>query len=156
MSTMKLTQAQIAAVQALEDADGRVQPQTVLDAAKAKSHPLHPLFDWDVKRAAQKFWLHQARLILGAVTVQVTTQEFTYKASAYVSTGQGEGYRSVIRLKQDPQAATESLIHCLETAAGHLRRALDLAGPLGLKAEIDVLIRQVMDVTRHVPQTEAA
>jgi hypothetical protein len=156
MASMKLTQQQIAAVRALEGADGSVMPQQLLEAAKQKSNPLHSLFDWNVKRAAEKFWLHQARLILGAVTVQVVTTEFTYKAPAYVSTGQGDGYRSVVMLKDDPQAATENLIHCLETAAGHLRRALDLAAPLGLSGDVDRLIAQVMSVTRILRKDDAA
>lgn len=156
MASMKLTQTQIASVRALEDAEGTVKPQEVLQAAREKSHPLHSLFDWNVKRAAEKFWLHQARLILGAVMLQVVTTEFTFKSPAYVSTGQGQGYRSIVMLKDDPLAAQESLIHCLETAAGHLRRALDLASPLGMSGEIDQLILQVMNVTRTMQRKEAA
>lgn len=155
MSSLKLTQAQIAAVRALEDADGNVQPRQVFEAAKHKANPLHGLYDWNVKRAAEKHWLHISRLIIGAVTVQVVTTEFTYKAPAYVSSGQGEGYRSVVVLKNDPTVARESLIHCLEVSAGHLRRALDLAAPLGLSDEIDQLIAQVMSV-RRVLETKAA
>ena len=156
MTSMKLTQEQIAAVRALEDSGGNVSARQILDAAKDKANPLHSLFDWNVKRAAEKYWLHQARLVIGAVTVQVVTTEFTYKTSAYVSSGQGEGYRSVIALKSDEQASRESLIHCLEVSRGHLKRALDLAMPLGLSDQIDHLIEQTMAVARIVRQKEAA
>jgi hypothetical protein len=155
-TTMKLTQEQIAAVHALEDENGNVFPHQVLKAAKDKTNPLHALYDWDIKRAAEKHWLHQSRLILGAVTILVTTQEFTYKSSAYVSSGTGDGYRNVMVLKNDPNAGTEILIHCLETSAGHLKRALTLAIPLGLSDDIDRLITQVMSVVRVVQRKDDA
>jgi len=154
---MTLTQAQIAAIKALEDAEGRITPRQIFEAAKSKSSPLHGLYDWNQKHAAEKWWMHQSRLILGAMTIQVTTQEFSYKASAYMvdTSVKGQGYRSVLALKSDTDSARESLIFTLETAAGHLRRALDLAAPLGLSGEIDLLLERIAGVTRSV-RKEAA
>lgn len=113
---------------------------------------MHSLFDWSIKRAAEKWWLHQARVIIGAVQIQITTETFSYKASAYVrdTTTEGQGYRSTIALRSDTTSARESLIYTLETAAGHLRRALDLAVPLGLSQEVDVLLARVAGVQRIV------
>ena len=59
-----------------------------------------------------------------------------------------DGYRAVTALRENPNSARESLIYALETAAGHLRRAYDLAEPLGLQGEIDRLVEQVAGVQR--------
>lgn len=154
---MKLTRAQIAAIQALENDRGQLTPGQVVEAARDKRSPLHTLFDWNVNTAAEQWWLHRARVILGAVKIQVVTQEFNYKAPAYVvdTEAEGQGYRSVVSLKSDTDSARESLIYTLEVAAGHLRRAQDLAQPLGLAAEIDHLLTEIAGV-RRVIQKKAA
>jgi hypothetical protein len=123
-----------------------------VQAARDRRSPLHDLFDWSVKEAAEKWWLHQARVIIGAVEIHVTTEQFSYKASAYMrdTTADGQGYRSTVSLKADTPNARESLIFTLETAAGHLRRALDLAVPLGLAGEVDELLARVAGVQRVV------
>lgn len=46
---------------------GEVTPTLVLEDARQKSSPLHTYFEWDNNLAAEKFRLHQARLLLGAV-----------------------------------------------------------------------------------------
>jgi hypothetical protein len=63
---------------------------------------------------------------------------------------EGAGYRSVSALKADPESARKSLVYTLDVAAGHLRRAYDLAGPLGLAVEIEGLVEQVMGVQKKL------
>lgn len=147
---IRLTQAQIQTIKALENKRGQIRPRQVVDAARPPRSPLHDLFNWNVQNAADHWWLHQARLVINAVSIQVTTKEFSYKASAYMidMAVEGSGYRSVAALKADPANARESLVYTLEVAAGHMRRALDLAAPLGLSSEIDDLLRRIAGVQR--------
>lgn len=147
---MKLTKAQIAAIKSLEDRHGRVTPRQVVAAARRKDSPLHRLFNWNVRDAADKWWLHRARIILGAVQLQVTTTQHETRVPAYVvdMDAEGAGYRSVVALRQDSDSARDSLVYTLEVASGHLQRALVLSGPLGLAKEIDALITQVVGVQR--------
>jgi len=70
----RLTQAQRQRIHELENSKGQITPQRVVQDAKSKKSPLHALFDWDRQRAAEKWWLHQAREILGSVTVPVSSQ----------------------------------------------------------------------------------
>lgn len=152
---MKLTQTQLAHIKTLEDRHGRLSARRVLaDARRAKS-PLHSLSvwrGWNRDRLAETQLLHCAQLVIGAVIVQVTHHERTIKSVGYVvdpsQKGAGGGYRSIQALKSDPGSARRSLIYTLEIAAGHLRRAYDLAGPLGLTREIDALLAQVAGVKR--------
>lgn len=118
---------------------------------------MHELFDWDVKGAAERWWLYTARVIIGSVEIQITTKNFAYKAPVYMrdTAVEGQGYRSVEALKDDPVHARDSLIYTLETAAGHLRRALDLAVPLGLSREVDALLVRIAGVQRVIKNRAA-
>lgn len=146
---MKLTQAQLARIKSLEQ-NGRITARRVVEDAKRARSPLHSLFNWDVEHSAERWWLHRARLIIGAVTIQVTNHESVIKAPCYVvdTAVNGGGYRSVVSMKTDTASARESLVYTLEVAAGHLRRAYDLAAPLGLAQDIDVLLSQIAGVAR--------
>jgi hypothetical protein len=154
---MRLTRAQIAAIRSLENSRGQITPRQVVTAAKNKRNPLHSLFDWNVQQAAEHWWMHRARVVIGAVTIQVSTKQFDYKASAYMvdTSVDGQGYRSVAALKTDEANARESLIYTLEMAAGHVRRSLDLAAPLGLANEIDHLLHEIAGVQRVVTNKAA-
>lgn len=155
---MKFTQAQLAHIKTLEDRSGRLTaPRLVADAKRSRS-PLHSLFNWHVKHAAERWWLHRARVIIGAVTIQVTYNHTVIKAPCYIvdTSVQGGGYRSVVALKGDSDSARESLTFTLEVAAGHLRRAYDLAVPLGLTKEIDDLLARIAGVARIVSKKKAA
>lgn len=149
---MTLTQEQIDRVRSLEDADGRITPEIVVDDAKRKDSPLHDLFVWDKSKAAMMTWLHQAREVIGAVRIVVQSSTTTLKNPIYVRDpdATGQGYRSVMSLRKDPQKARESLVYTLEVAAGHVRRALELAEPLGLSGEVDGLLEQIVGVQRAI------
>lgn len=149
---MKLTEAQIERLQTLTDAGGRLTPSAVVADAKLKGSPLHALFEWNVKKAAELHWTQRAREIIGAVEIVVNTSETTVKAPMYVRDpeAKGEGYRSVASLAADPVNARESLIYTLTVAAGHLRRAYDLAQPLGLSAEVDAMLGQIAGLQRSL------
>lgn len=148
---MKLTQAQIARIRTLENTTGHVTAPQIVKDAQNKRSPLHALFDWNVKAAAQKYWLWRAREILGAVTVVITNETTTVKAPVYVHVKE-TGYQNVAHLRRDPAQARESLIYTLEMAAGHVRRAFDLATPLGLQREIDLLLEEIAGVQRVIRQ----
>lgn len=149
---MTFTRQQLARLKALEDNHGRLTPARVVQDARSKTSPLHRLFDWDAKRASENWWLHRAREIIGAVTVVVTNETTTIRAPVYVHLPETKGYQTVAMLRKDPAQARESVIYTLEVAAGHLRRALDLAAPLGLQEQIDALIAEVVGVQRVIQQ----
>lgn len=150
---MRLTDEQVEALRAIETDGRKLQPRAVIEAARDKKNPLHPLFEWNVKAAAERDWMHTAREIIGAVTILITTTTHSIKAPAYVrdpAAGQEQGYQHTEVLRRDPEQARESLLYTLEVAAGHLRRAFDLASAVGLETEIDQLLARVMGVQRQI------
>jgi len=158
---MKLTQAQLAHIQSLEDRFGRITRHRLLADARKPKSPLHSLSvwrGWDKTKLAETQLLHCADLVIGAVTYQYTHNERVIDTPKYVvdrsvKTG---GHRNAIAMRADPNAARESLIYTLEIAAGHLRRAYDLAAPLGLVKEIDSLLAQIAGVKRLADNKKAA
>jgi hypothetical protein len=151
---IRLTQEQIAHIRALENGAGQLTPAQLVADARAADSPLHGLFEWNQKRAAERYWLTRARRILGAVTVVVVHETTTIRAPVYVHLPDGnrQGYQRVSTLREQPTQAREALIAMLETAAGHLRRAVELAGPLGLQGEIDRLLEEIVGVERLIKQ----
>ncbi len=155
---MKLTQAQIARIKALETKHGRLSARRLVEDAKSKRSPLHSLFPWNLRKAAEITWLARARDIIGAVKYVHHTTDHTIKAPAYVfdPSQKGGGYQSVAVMRADPSSARESLIFTLKIASGHIRRAFDLAGPLGLEAEVDQLLAQIAGLMRVAEKKKAA
>jgi hypothetical protein len=158
---VKFTQAQLAHIKTLEDQHGRLTAKRLLADARKPKSPLHSLSvwrGWDMENLAEKQLLHCAQLVIGAVTYQYTHHDRTIKAVAYVvdPSTKGGGYRAVQAMKADPESARESLVYTLEVAAGHLRRAYDLAPPLGLTRHIDALLAQIAGVKRLAEAKKAA
>lgn len=149
---MTLTEQQVQHLNTIATERGELLPSRVVADAKQKDSPLHSMFVWDKSKAAKAHWLDRAREIIGSVTILVQRNEYAIKTAAYVRDpeAKGEGYRSVTALRDDPVNARQSLLYTLEVASGHLRRACDLAEPLGLSGEIDQLLAQVVGVQRLI------
>lgn len=55
--------------------DGSPKPAKLVELAKEETSPLHKYFDWDNKKAAHKWRLHQARQIICMVYVTIKEDE---------------------------------------------------------------------------------
>lgn len=53
------------------EANGALRPQDVVADARLDSSPLHPLFEWDDRKAARAHRLQQATQIIQAIVVEV-------------------------------------------------------------------------------------
>lgn len=49
--------------------NGAIEPAVVVEQSRPKNAPLHPLFEWDDKAAAQKYREQQARTVIANVVV---------------------------------------------------------------------------------------
>lgn len=154
---MKLTKTQIAHIKTLEQ-ERKITPERVVTDAKRQNSPLHGLFNWNVRDAARQHWLHTARQIIGAVQYEIVRGETVELRPQYVNVPgtEGRGYQRVEAVREDRDQARRSLVYTLEVAAGHLQRALDLAGPLGLTREIDHLLSEIAGVQRIALKKKAA
>lgn len=62
-------------IEKLSEEHGEVTPKLLLEDSRPKNAVLHPLYEWDNKKAAEKYRLHQSKLIIGNLVVVSTTSE---------------------------------------------------------------------------------
>ena len=130
-----------------EQNDGRITPDLVVKDAKKKTSPMHGEFDWNVQKAANAHWLHQARQLISSVRVVITNETRTISTVRYVRDpsvpAKTQGYIAIAELKSDHELARESLLYEFGRAATALKRARDLAAALDMMEDVDEIIHHV-------------
>lgn len=69
----------------LNSEKGFITPAIVLEDAKQKSSPLHDWFEWNNDKAAVKWRLEQAQLLIRGINVEITNQGKTTQIRAFFS-----------------------------------------------------------------------
>lgn len=132
------------------DAKHRLTPNAVVEAAKSKTSPLHPLFTWDDKKAAAERRLDEARSLIERFKIEVTTTHYTMQVPEFVRDptvgGKNQGYAGVVRLRSDKETAREVVISEFGRAASCLARAQAVAAALGLTKEIEKLQKRIVAI----------
>jgi hypothetical protein len=97
---------------AIEKRRGRLTAADVVDDARAKSSPLHLLFDWDDGVAAEKWRLRQASDLIASIEVVYKKRDGEHSTiRAYVSvTGKrGREYAPIARAMSDRETREQIL-----------------------------------------------
>ncbi|MFA5379038.1 MAG: hypothetical protein WC455_25005 [Dehalococcoidia bacterium] len=55
--------------------DGKLYPSDVIEGAKPKSSPLHPIFEWNDTEASRRYRMYQARCLIKTVVVTFKSEE---------------------------------------------------------------------------------
>lgn len=138
---------------------GRLTPSAVVADAKAADSPLHAHFEWNVKKAAEAYWIEQARQLITSVRVVYKTDTTAVKAVYYVrdpSATLGEqGYVSTATLRTDADMAREALIAEFTRVADMLRRARELAVALDAAEDVEALIKSVIGLRQRFAEQSA-
>ena len=75
---------------------GSLEPERVVEAAKAKSHPLHDFFEWDDKKAGHAHRVNQARSLIRIVRIERPDMQEPVRAFFSVKSDTGnQTYRPV-------------------------------------------------------------
>lgn len=72
-----------AAVKSLQRS-GRVDPNDLIEAARAESHPCHADFTWNIGDAAAERWRDQARKIIRQCKFEIIVEDVTTPVVSYV------------------------------------------------------------------------
>ena len=119
----------VAAVIALEDSRGRLDPNRVIEVAADTESPLHGCFEWDDSVAGQKWRLEQARELIREIRVEVIYQQVPVNVIRYVHNPDNDvnqcGYISTPRITRANKALV--MLAELERVAAVLHRALQYA-----------------------------
>ncbi len=103
-------------VQRIQTEDGYCSPGRLVEEARSKANPLHPLFTWDNFAAADQWRRHEARNIINCLVVTVRHDDVDVIVPAFLSSGytvatqeKGEGYRSFPSVAEDPDLSREAM-----------------------------------------------
>ena len=94
---------QIKELKSLE-VNGLVSPKRIVEFARNPKTALHKAFDWNIKKAAYRWWLHQARqlLIHATITIQGSREPIRMFVSLESDRGNPNGsYRETIPVLSD-------------------------------------------------------
>jgi hypothetical protein len=140
--------AAVDSIIALQDAQGRLTAQRLVEVARNKRHPCHDLFDWDNDSAAHAHRLDQARTLIKMVTVKINVHRVEMRIVGFVRdptcVGGQQGYISIGALRSDVDQARVALDREFEAVAARLERARAVAAGLGLSAEFDDRLDQLV------------
>lgn len=67
-----------------QETGGDITPEMVVNDAEDETSPLHRCFDWDDKKAGDKWRLHQARQLIGSIIVEIVVKD-TEHVRAFVN-----------------------------------------------------------------------
>lgn len=87
----------------IESRDGVITPNAVVAEAEHETSPLHKYFDWDDSEAASNWRLHQARLLINSVKIELVGKDVEgfYNVKVTVGTELQQGYVSAERVMSD-------------------------------------------------------
>src|SRR5690349_9243368 len=93
----------------LEEEHGKLTANIVVADAEKRDSPLHSYFEWDTRKAAQRYRLMQARALIRSVRINIRTEKTVVSTVAYMrdpSAGPREqGYLSVAKIRTDRDVA---------------------------------------------------
>jgi hypothetical protein len=111
---------------------GIVTPRSVVEESRPPTAPLHPVFEWEDRRAATLFRESQARAVIRSVRVLPGPEEEERPAAiayVHVQTQGQEGYCSTARVMAEPELREQALAEALALLEG-VRRRFEALGEL--------------------------
>jgi hypothetical protein len=155
------TAEQEAAIAALAKRNGgRVTPEMVVAEAKAdKQSALGQYFTWNLRKAAEERWLDQARELIASVRLEFKVHKTTVKAPLYVRDptvpSKEQGYISLVKLRDDKEAARDAILYEASRAAAALGRVSRIAAVLNMEEEIEDIREEILSLVARVSQEGA-
>lgn len=82
-------------LQRIQDVYGLITPEIIVNEARDPNSVLHPIFEWDNKKAAHGYRLQQARILLNNIQITVITDGEPKEISVFEVTSYKDGYKSI-------------------------------------------------------------
>lgn len=144
-----LSQEELAAIMnGLEDGNGDVRPDYVVEAARQPDSPLHPFFEWDDSVAAYEYRLNQARALIRSVRVDIKTSTTIVRAVAYVRSPAAavdeQGYRAIARVLTDEEHKKKVLMDEAARVRGLIARLRTMGRVFELSDYVESVIADLL------------
>lgn len=147
-----------AVLQQLADA-GELTPERVVAHAREEGSPLHALFDWNDESAAHAHRLHQARILIRSVRVEITVHNTVLSVPKYVhdpARDDSGGYVPTVSLVNDRALAARVVAQEMDRALRCLERANRVAAAVGMGDTVAALIERVASARDEAKAAEPA
>lgn len=129
--------------------DGRLVPDMVIEDARDPSSPLHGEFEWDDARAAHAHRVSTALKLINGFRVNVSIEERTLNAPAYVRSVQRPvEYTAIDRVAAERDLAQATLQREAKRVLAALDRMRAIAVALGMGERVELMDRAARDVLR--------
>jgi len=128
-------------LESLRDADGLLRIERIVEAARDPDSPLHSHFEWNEGKAAHRYRLGQARVLVRAQRIDVRVGPVVVPAAHWVLSAKVVGaYQPLAEVERSSDAARVLILNELSRVGGALGRARNMAAVLGLEDEVDSLL----------------
>lgn len=106
----EITKNHIDEIKYIEERDGVITAEAVVDFAKDPNTALHNKFTWDDKHASEQWRLWEARQLISTVKVIVEVDQKEFVTRAFVHYDKGErGYVSIAKVLSDEEKKAKML-----------------------------------------------
>lgn len=145
----------------LEKAQGMLQAADVVEAARNPNSALHSQFTWDETQAAYKQNLHEARMVIRSVKVEIIVRSVPLIFPKYIhdpaaSAASVPGYRNIAYISRDEDLARSAIVDEMARMGAAVQRARKFALLFGAQEALDQIERLVEEVTATVSAAEEA
>jgi hypothetical protein len=134
----------------IEKTQGSVTAKAFVEHARNPASPAHTLFDWNVKKAAEKHWEAVARQFLRSYQVVVVrSNKPPMVVRARVVVGKGSGYTKIEKVLDNrslSERRREELRRDLISAAKRYAQYCELSGAQVKDLELRRLIKEIKDL----------
>ena len=129
----------------LKEKYGTVTGETFLESARDESSEMHKLFEWDDTKAAEKWRVHQARMIICSIRVTIEErEEQPIVVRAFVQDRTEEPtYVHVIDALSEEETRRQVLADARRDAEWFRRKYVDLQEVANIIEEIDRFVEEV-------------
>lgn len=131
-----------------------VTPRDVVDSARELDSPLHPLFEWNDDKAAERWRVHQARNVLNSLRVVVVTEDNRCegprisRVSVNAGGDVGRLYVPVITASRNEALRVRMLEDALTGLVGWRKRYAELKGVDGAVEHVDKAVAMIKATIR--------
>ena len=133
------------------DNGGLLTASVVVKAARNKESPLHSHFEWDNKKAGERYRLVQARALINRVRVVTVHEEAKITTVKYVRApdipASQQGYRELLAMDEDDQRAV--IVAEFSRARSCLERARKIQASCEVSEDLGQIIKSIRDVERR-------
>lgn len=143
------------AIKKLEDRQGRLTAEIVLEEARKPTSVLHKCFEWDDTKAAEEWRKEQARKLIRTVRFHVTVEERPIRIPQYIrdpqKDGDEPGYVSLPRIIRKPEGA-RVLAQEISNVTYLLQRATEIAyvGFPKTAAKLQVVQKELLNIIEEL------